>query len=83
MRPVDPFFGLPLWLQTPCCGQTLWALNVEHLDVLEGYVAARLREKKPNTAYTMLEILPRWMKTARHRDEVLRAITRLRESLPV
>jgi hypothetical protein len=29
----------------------------------------------------MLEILPRWMKLARHRDEVLRAISRLKQSV--
>lgn len=75
---MDPFFALPLWLQTPCCGHTLWALNLEHLDVLEAYIRAQLREKNPNSAYTMLEVLPRWMKSAKHRDEVLRAISRLR-----
>jgi hypothetical protein len=79
--PVDPFFGLPLWLQTRCCGETLWALNLDHLNVLESYVGARLREKKPNSAYTMLEVLPRWMKAAGHRAEFLRATARLRESL--
>ncbi|WP_034278181.1 hypothetical protein [Actinospica robiniae] len=79
--PLDPFFKQPLWLQTACCGHTLWALNVEHLDALEGYVSAQLREKRLDLAYTMLDVLPGWMKAAKHRDEVLRAVSRLRQSL--
>jgi hypothetical protein len=38
--PVDPFFRCPLWLQTDCRGQVLWAYNERHLDVLETYVGA-------------------------------------------
>ncbi|MEW9532434.1 hypothetical protein AB0B72_28180, partial [Microbispora sp. NPDC049125] len=41
----DPFFGLHLWLQTPCCGNVLWAYNIRHLDLLEGYIGADLRER--------------------------------------
>ena len=79
--PLDPFFKQPLWLQTECCGHTLWALNVEHLDALEGYVGAQLREKRLDRSYTMLDVLPGWMKAAKHRNEVLRALSRLRQSL--
>ena len=44
--PVDPFFRLPLWLTTRCCGgRTLWAFHSAHLDLIEGYVAAGLRER--------------------------------------
>jgi hypothetical protein len=32
--PVDNCFGLPLWLQTPCAGHTLWAFNARHLAYL-------------------------------------------------
>ena len=32
--PYDPFFGFPLWLQMPCCGETFWAFNREHLSRL-------------------------------------------------
>src|SRR5687768_9071979 len=37
-EPVDPVFGLQLWLQAPCCGHVLWAYNREHLEVIRGYV---------------------------------------------
>ena len=40
---IDPYFQLPLWLQTRSCGQVLWAYNWEHLDFLAAYVAAKDR----------------------------------------
>jgi hypothetical protein len=80
---VDPIFGVPLWLQAPCCGRDLWAYNAEHLAVLTGYVGAGLRENTMGpSAYTMVEILPRWMKLAKHRGEVLRVLDRLQRTLP-
>ena len=81
--PVDPYFRLPLWLQAQCCGgRTLWAFNEAHLAVLAGYVGAKLRERDPQRpGMTMVARLPRWLKSARNRDEVLRTLTRLRRRL--
>ncbi|OKA05186.1 hypothetical protein ATP06_0227825 [Amycolatopsis regifaucium] len=80
--PVDPYFGQPLWLQANCCGnQTLWALNERHLDILEGYLGARHRERGKFPGLTMLARLPAWLKSAKHRSEILRVIGRLRASL--
>ncbi|MEV0399575.1 hypothetical protein [Actinoallomurus sp. NPDC050550] len=77
--PDDPFFGLPLWLSRRCCGRTLWAYNAAHLDVLEGYVTARLRERHPYTGSgSLVERLPAWIKAAGNRAEVLAAIHDLR-----
>ncbi len=81
--PVDPFYRLPLWLQANFRGHILWAYNVQHLDLLESYVAARLRERGPNPGpMSMLDRLPSWLKSAKNRDEILRTITRLRATLP-
>ena len=81
--PVDPFFRLPLWLQTDCRGHVLWAYNVEHLNLLESYVAARLRERRAVPgSLSMLARRPAWVKSAKNRDEVLRVIGRMRASLP-
>jgi hypothetical protein len=81
--PVDPYFRLPVWLQADCCGKVLWAYNAEHLSLLESYVAARLRERRASPgSMTMVARLPAWLKSAKHRDEILRAIRRLRSSLP-
>ncbi|RFS86806.1 hypothetical protein D0T12_00510 [Actinomadura spongiicola] len=80
---VDPYFGQPLWLRADCCGgRTLWAFNERHLDLLEGYVGARLRERGEYVGMTMVAKLPAWLKSAKHRGEILRVIGRLRASLP-
>lgn len=83
--PVDPFFQRPVWLQASCCGHVLWAYNVRHLDLLEAYVAAKLRERGELVAgapASLVERLPTWLKTAKNRGEVLRTIGRLRLTLP-
>lgn len=78
---------LPLWLETRCCGQILWAFNREHLVFLEAYVSADLREQPQSTAGrwnngSLTSRLPKWMLSAKNRGDVLRGIKRLRRMLP-
>lgn len=75
----EPPFGAALWLETECCGgNRLWALNESHLEYLANYVAkTRRKHEFPNFTFK----LPKWMKLAKNRDEVLRAIDRLRSTL--
>ncbi len=77
----DMHFGLPLWLQIPCCGDTLWAYNEKHLEFIENYVAAKLRVRKPNVNQSFVSRLPQWIKSAKNRDEILKAIAKLRGKL--
>lgn len=82
----DPFFRLPLWLQTPCCGKVLWALNEEHLAFLEGFVGAGLRERAADAGTgwanrSTASRLPLWVKSAKNRDQVLKGLERLRGRL--
>jgi hypothetical protein len=76
----DWYFRLPLWLQTTCCGETLWAFNKEHLDYLEGFVAAELRGNALHH-HSLATRLPGWMVQAKNRAEILKAIARLRATL--
>jgi hypothetical protein len=78
----DMHFRLPLWLQTPCCGDTLWAYNEKHLEFIENYVAAKLRRRKPNVNQSLVSRLPKWIKSVKNRDEILKAIKKLKEKLP-
>lgn len=79
---VDPYLRLPLWLRTRVGGEELWALNAAHLDVLESYVTAGLRERARDArSQSMLERLPAWLKAAKNRDAVLAGLARLRERL--
>lgn len=80
---VDWYFGLPLWLQTPCCGHILWAYNAEHLAFLEAYIQATLREQRPlaNRNRALTSRLPLWMKRRQNRADVLKGLARLRRML--
>jgi hypothetical protein len=81
--PDDPYFGRPLWLQATCCGgHVLWAYNAAHLDLVEAYLAARLRERGSYIgSMSLVERLPRWMTLAKNRAEVLRTLRSMRASL--
>jgi hypothetical protein len=84
-RPVDPFFGADLLLQDECVGHTLWAYNVCHLDLIDEYAAASLRERAnlgDSRYQTMLEKLPAWMKSAKNRAAIARSVGRMRDLLP-
>nr|WP_188388668.1 hypothetical protein [Priestia taiwanensis] len=72
----DWFFGYPLYLQTSCCGNILWAYNFEHLLYIKRYVEAELRGNYPY--YLSMESrFPLWMKSAKNRAAVLKAIDKL------
>lgn len=78
--PLDPFFHLPVWLQTEFSGEVLWAYNLEHLDFLAAHVGAKLRERN-GFQFNVRSIgarLPRWMTAADNREAVLKAIAKLR-----
>jgi hypothetical protein len=74
----DWYFHLPLWLQTPCCGEVLWAFNPAHLDFIEEFVRAEIRDSRGNE--TLASRLPGWMKSGGIREEVLRCVQKLRSS---
>ncbi len=81
----DWYFRQPLWLQTPCGGETLWALNPEHLDFLEQYVAAKQRRHSyvPGAIRNakLVSRLPLWIKGAHQRERVLQGLARLKHLL--
>jgi hypothetical protein len=83
---TDPFFGEPLWLQAKCSGGIVWAYNLAHLDLIERYIAADLREHRRRPDYgwqnsSLLNRLPRWMTASKNRDVVLKAIQKLKVKL--
>ena len=56
--PFDWYFKQSLWLQIACCGETLWAYNTAHLELIENYVAAKLRRRIPNKNSSLASRLP-------------------------
>lgn len=78
----DDYFALPLWLQTPCCSEVLWAYNENHLTFLENFVGARLRERVRDDKHgwsngSLASRLPAWIQSRKNRDEVLKGLSRL------
>lgn len=78
---IDPHFGLPLLLAQPCRHGTVWAYNERHLHELRTYVEAKLRERRGTANRSAFSRLPAWIKAAKHRDDVLKAIGRLEAKL--
>jgi len=81
---VDPYFEIPLWLQMRTRHGLVYAYNAQHLEWLESFVAADLRERRQSDdgwVSSMASRLPRWVKAASNREEVLRSLTRLRRRL--
>ena len=79
-------FDLDLWLQTLCCGHTLWAFNTEHIRVMEEYIGASVRDRSRDAAghcrnNALISRLPKWMISARNREAVLKGLARLRDRL--
>ncbi|WP_395502287.1 hypothetical protein [Ectopseudomonas mendocina] len=73
---IDPFFGLELALKEETRHGTIWAYNAEHLYEREQFIAARLRENS-TSKWSYFARLPSWVKSAKNREMVLKAIARL------
>ena len=67
------------YLETQVVGETLWVNNLAHLDALEDWIGAKVRERGSQPGLTMMARLPRWMKASTNREKVLRGLTHLRE----
>jgi hypothetical protein len=70
-----------LWLRVNCCGHVLWAYNKQHLDFLEGYVTASLRERQPNINQSLASRLPYWIKSTKNREQLIKGIQKLKDKL--
>jgi hypothetical protein len=80
---ADPFMGRPPRLRAETRHGALVAWNEDHLDYLERYLAGGLREETPAPEdgvrnASIVSRLPAWAKAAKNRDEVLKAIARVR-----
>ncbi len=84
----DPFFHLPLLLQVEFRGNIVWAVDREHLQYLIDYLSADLRISHPQGAanaarygrlQTQSSTIPRFMKTAKNRDALVRKLRKLQE----
>jgi hypothetical protein len=80
---ADFFDRGPLWLRIPCHANVLWALNRPHLEFLEQFIGAELREERmeDRSSRRLSSALPKWMLAAKNRKDVVRCLKKLREKL--
>ena len=68
-----------IYLATQVAGETLWVDNLVHLEALEDWLGAKVRERGPVAGLTMMAKLPGWLKASTNRAKVLRGLAQLRE----
>lgn len=77
---TDPYFGYCLTLCVSTRNGLVFAYNQEHINCLKDYISANLRQRTYlNTNKTYFNRLPAWIKSARNRKEILKAILRLEQ----
>jgi hypothetical protein len=84
-NPTDAYFGLPLWLQTEVGDRLFWAHNLRHLEFIKTFVQATLRERNSDHTQgwrnqSVISRLPEWIKLAKNRKRVLKAIALLEDT---
>src|SRR6266540_1064052 len=84
--PLDNYFQVPLWLSIPCANNILWAYDQRHLEVIESFVTATLRERTHDPKYgwantSLVSSLPKWIGLAKNRASILKAIAHLKTRL--
>jgi len=75
------YFGAELWLKASFKNNVFWAYNLSHLEYLEKYISASLREHKDRAHFTLLEKLPKFYHEAKNREALLKIIERLKTLL--
>lgn len=72
------YFKAELWLKAPFKNDVFWAYNDKHLEYLERYISATIREHKDRTGFTLLEKLPKFYHEAKNREGLLKIIAKLK-----
>lgn len=73
------YFHAKLFLEHPYKKDIFYAYNGEHLNYLEQYIAADLREHKDRTGFTLLEKLPKFYHDTKNRKALLSIIQKLKK----
>ncbi|MGA9211118.1 hypothetical protein [Kaistella sp.] len=79
--PFDPYFGFNVWYQIETTYGLLWAYNLDHLAVIENYIAdsQRSRNGLENKNNSIGSRLPQWVKDSKNRAYLLKIIQRLKK----
>jgi hypothetical protein len=82
--PRDDYFNAVLWIRGSCRSNEIWAYN-RRLELIEKYVAAKHRQHVSTTDSgcsngSFVNRLPRWITSAKNREDVLATIDRIKRS---
>ena len=78
-KSANSYFDVSLWYVAPFKNDYIWAYNLEHLTYLENYIAAKQRQSKDRTHFTLLEKLPKFYHEAKNREALLKMIDKLKK----
>ncbi|MDR6733447.1 hypothetical protein [Sphingobacterium sp. 2149] len=73
------YFSAELWLVHTFKDDVFWAYNYAHLDYLESYISAKLREHNDRSHFTLIEKLPKFYHDAKNRSALLKLINKMRK----
>lgn len=79
--PCDPFFQYKVWFNMPTTYGFLWAYNLEHLNIIEKFIADKIRSRNglENKNKSIASRLPTWVSSAKNRDCLLKTIKKFKE----
>ncbi|GIQ59896.1 hypothetical protein ACHRVW_19235 [Flavobacterium collinsii] len=72
----EQWYNLPLWFQIEVDKHIFWAYNKQHMEYLERYIGAGLRERNPgmNFGSSLVSRLPKFVKEAKNREKLLKIL---------
>ena len=77
----EPYFGYPLYLQEKVVQHVLVAFSKKHVEDLVEYIAAKDRPSPENSKWAMVNRLPKWVKLAKNRTPVLKALNQMQKRI--
>lgn len=77
----EQWYNFPLWFQKEFNGEVFWAYNLDHIDYLERYIKADLRERNNRGSGngTMASRLLQFVKAAKNREKLLKILKKWKE----
>ena len=79
---LDPYFDLDLLLRVNFRDKILWFYNLRHLEYIERYLQAAIRERSKDAGNnSLISRLPAWIKEAKSRDDLLKKISQLKKAV--
>ncbi|KIX19927.1 hypothetical protein SY27_15475 [Flavobacterium sp. 316] len=72
----ESYFNCELWYQKQFDNAIFWAYNRDHIEYLERYIRADLRERNNDGSFnkTLVSRLPQFVKSAKNREKLLKSI---------